>query len=455
VNHVAVFSDITALKDAEQRLHYLAYHDPLTDLPNRSLLADRLRAAISRGERLGSSVALLYLDLDNFKHVNDTLGHEEGDRLLQSMAARLQACVRGKDSVARLGGDEFIVVLEDVTGGAKEAARVAEKILGAMSAPFDLSGFELRMRASIGISLWPQHGQTGEELLKAADAAMYRAKASGRGKYEFFSPDLTRQALERLTLENALRSPKLQEQLVLHYQPQFSVRNGSIVGVEALIRWQHPARGMLSPQAFVPMAEEAGLIHGIGEWVLRTACAQAGQWIESGHPAVRMAVNVSAYQIRDDRIVGIVEAALEQTGLNPSLLELEVTEGALQTGAEATEILGRLKRLGVRLALDDFGTGYSALSSLKLLPFDRLKIDRSFIRDLEQDPDDRALAVAIIAMGRSLGLEIVAEGVETAAQLAFLRKQGCDEMQGYLLGPPVAARELEATLRGLVRARAR
>jgi diguanylate cyclase (GGDEF)-like protein/PAS domain S-box-containing protein len=447
VNYVCVFSDVSEIKDAEQRLDYLVYHDPLTDLPNRSRLSEQLRSAISRGERLGSTVALLYLDLDNFKHVNDTLGHEEGDRLLRSMAARLQVCVRGKDAVARLGGDEFVVLLEDVRD-ANQAARVAEKILAAMSAPFELSGFELRMRASIGISLWPQHGDSAEALLKAADAAMYRAKSGGRGRYEFFSPDLTEQALQRLTLEHALRDPRLTDQLVLHYQPQFSVRTGGLVGAEALIRWQHPARGLLSPDAFVPHAEEAGLIEAIGDWVLRTACAQARLWLDAGHPPFRMAVNVSAYQIRSDRIVEVVRSALSDARLDPRLLELEVTEGALQTVVEAAEILGRLKAVGVQLALDDFGTGYSALSSLKLLPFDRLKIDRSFIRDLEQDPDDRALARAIIAMGRSLGLEIVAEGVETTSQLAFLRKHGCHEMQGYLFGRPEPAHALEATLRG-------
>jgi diguanylate cyclase (GGDEF)-like protein/PAS domain S-box-containing protein len=444
-NYVCVFSDVSAIKNAEQRLDYLVYHDPLTDLPNRSRLNEQLRTAIDRGGRLATSVALLYLDLDDFKHVNDTLGHEEGDRLLRSMAARLQACMRGKDGVARLGGDEFVVLLEDVRD-VNEAARVADRILTAMSAPFELGGFELRMRASIGISLWPQHGDSAESLLKAADAAMFRAKKGGRGRYEFFSPELTEQAMERLTLEHALRAPHLTDQLVLHYQPQFSVRSGELVGAEALVRWQHPARGLLLPNAFVPLAEEAGLIEGIGEWVLRGACAQARMWLDAGHPAFRMAINVSAYQIRNDRIVAMVRSALSDARLDPRLLELEVTEGALQTVSEAAKILDRLKALGVQLALDDFGTGYSALSSLKVLPFDRLKIDRSFIRDLKQDADDRALTRAIIAMGRSLGLEILAEGVETTAQLAYLRKHGCHEMQGYLFGHPEPAHVFEATL---------
>jgi diguanylate cyclase (GGDEF)-like protein len=443
---VCIAQDLRERIAAEERLRYLARHDPLTTLPNRLLLGERLRSAISRAERTGLAVALLYLDLDSFKHVNDTLGHQEGDRLLQAMAARLLACVRGQDEVARLGGDEFVVIVEDVSD-AREPARVAEKIISALSAPFALGGFELRMRASVGISLGPAHGATAEELLKAADAAMYRAKRTGQGRYEFFSEELTVQAMERLTLESTLRDPRLLEQLVLHYQPQVSIAQARTVGVEALIRWRHPARGLLGPHHFIPVAEETGLIHGIGEWVLRTACIQARAWIDAGHPPMRMAVNISAQQITTDAIVAHVVSALRATDLDPSLLELEVTEGALQTGAEAIEVLGRLKRLGVQLALDDFGTGYSGLSSLKLLPFDRLKIDRSFVRDLETDPSDRALVRAIIAMARSLKLEVVAEGVETEAQLAFLREHRCDEIQGYLVAAPMPAEDLQGALR--------
>jgi diguanylate cyclase (GGDEF)-like protein/PAS domain S-box-containing protein len=447
VNHVAVFSDITAIKDAEERLHYIAYHDALTDLPNRLLLHDRLASALDRAARDGTSVALLYLDLDNFKHVNDTLGHEEGDRLLQAMAARIGGCVRGRDRVARLGGDEFVVIEEGVRDP-REAAHVAERILEALSAPVELAGLELRMRASIGISLGPRHGESGEALLKAADAAMYRAKRNGRSSYAFFSEEMTRQALERLTLENALRHPSLTDQLVLQYQPQVEILSGRLVGVEALVRWNHPVRGLLGPNAFVPIAEDAGLVHLIGDWVLRSACRQAREWMRSERGALRMSVNVSAYQLRNERILESVAAALRDSGLPPELLELEVTEGALQTGDEAGAMLERFKQLGVHLALDDFGTGYSALSSLKLLPFDRLKIDRAFVRELEQDANDRALVKAIIAMGRSLGLDIIAEGVETPGQLAFLRKEGCDEMQGFLISAPLDADELERALLG-------
>jgi diguanylate cyclase (GGDEF)-like protein/PAS domain S-box-containing protein len=442
VNHVAVFSDITAIKDAEARLNYLAYHDPLTDLPNRLLLHDRLAAALDRALRSRTSVALLYLDLDNFKHVNDTLGHEEGDRLLQAMAARIGGCVGGNERVARVGGDEFVVIEEDVRDPG-EAAQVATRILEALSGPVEIAGLELRTRASIGISIGPQHGSTPDALLKAADAAMYRAKRNPGSGYEFFSEEMTQQARERLTLEAALRHPDLGEQLLLHYQPQVQIGTGRLVGVEALVRWNHPTRGLLSPNLFVPVAEDAGLAHVISDWVLLRACLQARTWSESGRRPLRMSVNVSAYQLRNDRIVEAVARALRDSGLPPAQLELEITEGALQTGGDAGAILERLKQLGMQLALDDFGTGYSALSSLKLLPFDRLKIDRAFVRTLEADANDRALTRAIIAMGRSLDLEIIAEGVETPGQLAFLRREGCDEMQGYLVSAPLTAEELE------------
>jgi len=445
-NYVCVFSDIAAIKAAEAQLNHLAHHDVLTGLPNRLLLAERVATALRDAQRTGRSVALLFLDLDDFKHVNDTLGHYEGDRLLRMVAGRLRDSLDGNECIARLGGDEFVIVLEQIADF-EEAALVARRVLGAFNAPLELGGLELRMRASIGISLGPQHGVTGEELLKAADAAMYRAKNGGRGTYEFFSAELTRQALERLTLQNALRHPSLNEQLVLEFQPQVCLTTGRLVGVEALVRWQHPTLGRISPMVFIPLAEEIGLIRNIGDWVLQTACAQAAAWRNAGILGLRMAVNVSAHQIRSDALVKSVTTVLQQTGLEPSLLELEVTEGALQTGAGATDVLGRLKRVGVKLALDDFGTGYSALSSLKLLPFDRLKIDRSFVRDLHDDANDQALARAVIAMGRSLGLEVIAEGVESEAQLAFLRDEGCDEMQGYLFGAPMSASELEQRIR--------
>jgi diguanylate cyclase (GGDEF)-like protein/PAS domain S-box-containing protein len=441
-NFVAVFSDISAIKQAEERLNFLAHYDALTTLPNRLLLAERLRLAFDRAQRSGRSVGLLYLDLDDFKHVNDTLGHESGDFLLREMAHRLPRALRASDTVARLGGDEFIVVLDDLAD-VEHAAEVAEKLLKAVSAPFELSGLELRMNASIGISISPLHAATGEDLLKAADAAMYRAKRLGGGNYQFFTSDLTERALEQLTLKNALRHPNLCEQLITHYQPQVSIKTGHIVGVEALVRWQHPTRGLLSPGQFIPMAEEAGLIHVIGECVLKTACAQAKAWQDSGYPPLRIGVNVSAQELRTDAVVKRVESILRATGLHASLLELEVTESALQNQDGIVEILQAIKALGVGLALDDFGSGYSSLGSIRLLPLDRLKIDRSFVRDLQQQEGDRSLIRAIIAMGRTLKLETIAEGVETYSQFSFLRDEGCDEVQGFLLGKPMTAADLD------------
>jgi len=442
-NFVAVFSDISAIKKAEERLNFLAFYDALTNLPNRLLLAERLDAALARGQRSGTSVGVLYLDLDDFKHVNDTLGHEFGDLLLREMARRLPGAIRATDTVARLGGDEFIVVIDDVTE-AQQAAQVAGKLLEAVSAPFELGGLDLRMNASIGIALSPQHGASSEDLLKAADAAMYRAKRMGGGNYQFFSSELTEQAMEQLTLKNALRHPNLDDQLVLHYQPQVSVKTGRIVGVEALVRWQHPTRGLLSPGQFIAIAESAGLIQVIGAWVLRTGCAHAKAWQDSGYPPLRMAINVSAHQLRSNDIVERVRWVLHDTGLEPSLLELEITESALQIGDGVVAVLQELKQLGVRLALDDFGAGYSSLGSIRSLPLDRLKIDRSFVCDLQHQENDRSLVRAIIAMGRTLKLEVLAEGVETYNQFSFLRDEQCDEVQGYLLGKPMTANDFNA-----------
>ncbi len=444
-NYVLVFSDISAIKDAESRLSHLAYHDALTDLPNRRLLSDRLTMALHRASRTASSVCVLYIDLDEFKHVNDTLGHDQGDGLLKVMAERLSATLRVNDTLARLGGDEFIVVMEDVQE-IRYAGQVAEAILTAVAMPCLVGGIELRMSASIGISVSPDHGTSAEELLKAADAAMYRAKGAGRNSFQFYSAELTERALERLTLKNAIRHPEFQSQLVLRYQPQVSLRTGKIVGVEALVRWQHPTRGLLMPAQFVPIAEEAGLVHVIGEQVLAEACRQAAAWQGAGHRDLRVAVNISPAEARTARLRSVVEQILSETALPPHLLELEVTEGALQVSDASLAVLSDLKALGTKLSLDDFGTGYSALYSLKALPFDRVKIDRSFIRDMEHGQDDQALVRAIIAMAKSLGMALIAEGVETEAQVKLLREYGCDEVQGYLLGKPMSPTEIESLL---------
>jgi diguanylate cyclase (GGDEF)-like protein len=446
VNYVFVLSDISDMKEVERKLHELAHYDALTRLPNRRLFLERGRLALERAQRSQLPVALLYLDLDDFKDVNDTFGHAEGDRLLTEMAERLLSCLRSTDTLARLGGDEFVVILEDVENQL-EASQVAQKLLAAISSPYALRGIELQPRASIGISLGLSHGATVEELLRASDAAMYRAKRRGGAAFEFFSPELTNQAMEKLQLQNALRHPDLLSQLVVHYQPQLDLRSDAIVAVEALVRWNSPEGGLLLPGRFIKAAEEAGLITAIGEWVLRTACNDAVAWQSSLQGlSLRVAVNVSAHQIQDERIVEAVRLALGETGLHPALLELEVTEDALQIGDAAKRVLQQLKQLDVRLALDDFGSGYSSLGSLKALPFDRLKIDRTFLRDVQNDSDARSIVQGIITMAHTLKLGVLAEGVETQEQLAFLRDSQCDEAQGYLIGRPVSADLLHAQI---------
>ncbi len=445
LNYVFVVTDISEMKEVERKLDELAHYDALTSLPNRRLLVDRVRRAMVRAERSQLSVALLYLDLDDFKDVNDTFGHAEGDRLLQEMTQRLSSCVRAADTLARLGGDEFVVLLENIQTQL-DASQVAEKLLKAISMPYWLKGIELRPRASIGIAVGPSHGTTVEELLKSADAAMYRAKHGGGAGFEFFSPELTRMALEKLQLQNALRHPDLRSQLVVHYQPQLDLRTGQIVSAEALVRWNHPTEGLLLPGRFIRAAEEAGIISLIGEWVLRLVCRDAVAWeAPSGNP-LRVAVNVSAHQIKNARIVDAVRLALSESGLAPERLELEVTEDALQVGDDAQHVLHRLKDLGVSLALDDFGSGYSSLGSLKALPFDRLKIDRAFMRDVDSDENGRSLVRAIVAMAHNLNLGVLAEGVENPEQLAFLQEIGCDEAQGYLIGHPLTWEQLQAKI---------
>ena len=445
INYVFVVTDISEMKEVERKLDELAHYDALTALPNRRLLLDRGRRALVRAQRSQLSVALLYLDLDDFKDVNDTFGHAEGDRLLQEMTQRLGSCVRTADTLARLGGDEFVVLLENVQTQL-DASQVAEKLLVAISMPYWLKGIELRPRASIGIAIGPSHGTTVEELLKSADAAMYRAKHGGGAGFEFFTPELTKLALEKLQLQNALRHPDLRSQLVVHYQPQLDLQSGRVVSAEALVRWDHPTEGLLLPGRFIRAAEEAGLISLIGEWVLRVACQEAVAWQSVSENPFRVAVNVSPHQIKNARIVDAVMVALNESGLEPSLLELEVTEDALQVGDEAQRVLNRLKELGVSLALDDFGSGYSSLGSLKALPFDRLKIDRAFMRDVASDSNGRSLVRAIIAMAHNLHLGVLAEGVENEEQLAFLQESRCDEAQGYLIGHPLTSRELQTQI---------
>ncbi len=443
---IGACTDITARKTAEEaarareeRIRYLAYHDALTDLPNRSLLLDRLSQALAQAERDGTEVAVLYMDLDRFKIVNDTLGHPVGDALLRAVAERLRSVLREGDTIARLGGDEFVILLPRISA-ASDVARVAAKALGMLATPFVVSGHELHTSSSLGVSLYPKDGADPEILLKHADTALYHAKDRGRNQYQFFDERMNAQIQGRLALENGLRRAIERKEFVLHYQPQIDLRTHAVTGVEALIRWQHPERGMVPPAEFIPIAEETGLINEIGEWVLWTACRQAREWEEAGLPAVRMAVNLSLRQLRREDLTARVQAVLQETGLAPQRLELEITESSLMVDPEQIiETLHELREIGIQLAMDDLGTGYSSLSYLKRLPIDRLKIDRCFVRDLPENPDDVAIVQAILAMARQLEIHVVAEGVETSTQGRFLREQRCEEAQGYAFSRPLPA----------------
>lgn len=446
---IEVMRDITDVLQYEEKLAYLTHHDTLTGLPNRALLHDRIDQAILHAERAGGNVAVLFLDLDGFKNVNDTLGHEAGDRLLCTVAARLQDLVRKSDTVARLGGDEFVMVLEQAH--ADTAALIARKILDAVQQPITIERHELRIGVSIGICLYPQDGLNQQTLLRNADTAMYQAKEQGRHNYQFYREQMNASAVYRMRLQHALHKAIESRGLALYYQPKVNLGSGAIVGVEALLRWHHPELGNISPADFIPVAEESGLILALGEWVLFEACRQQRKWQEQGLPPLSMAVNVSARQFRGQNLAGLVSEAMRETGMDPHYLELELTESILMTGdsydqAQVLTTLNRLRALGVQLSIDDFGTGYSSLSYLKRFPVDALKIDRSFVRDIPHDKDDTAIATAIIAMGHSLELKVVAEGVEQPEQAAFLRSLGCDESQGFFYSPAVPANQLAALL---------
>ncbi len=441
-HYVGVFTDLTEIKDSEARLDYLAHHDALTGLPNRFEIDVRLRHSIERAHRDRSRVGLLFINLDQFKKVNDALGHRLGDRLLMACARRLRQTLREEDTVARVGGDEFMAALEQIHAPS-DAAVVAQKVIDAFNRPFEIDGHGLYLTASVGVSLCPGDSEDAETLIKNASAAMYQAKLEGRNAFRFFTPGLTAEARERFRLENALRTALENGQLALHYQPQVELETGRIKGAEALLRWRHPELGQVPPAKFIPLAEENGLILPIGEWVIRSACAQASAWAAAGVAFEWVAVNVSGPQIQRGDLVEVVRRALQDTGLSPRRLELEVTESCVMRDAEqAAQTLNALKALGVRIAIDDFGTGYSSMSYLQRLPVDKLKIDRSFVADIPRREESGAIARAVIALARSLQLKVVAEGVETEAQQAFLRSEGCDEAQGYLYAPPLEAAEL-------------
>ena len=444
---VMVLHDVSVARAESRQMAHQAQHDSLTDLPNRTLLSDRLIQAMALAQRHKKQLAVLFLDVDRFKHINDSLGHDIGDRLLQSLAERLLACVRASDTVSRQGGDEFVILLSEITR-AEDAAITAGRILLALSAPHPIDQHELHVTVSIGIAIYPEDGTEPEVLLKNADFAMYEAKESCRNTYKFFKPEMNSRAIERQSLASDLRHAMVRQEFVLHYQPKINLDTGAIIGAEALIRWHHPIRGLVPPAQFIPIAEDCGFIVPIGRWVLAEACRQARAWQDAGLTPMSMAVNISAAELRARDFVTGVRAVLSETGLNASFLELEITETFLIQDTEATsEVLRELKDMGVQIALDDFGTGYSSLSHLKRFPIDTLKIDQSFVRDLTTDADDASIVNAVISMGKSLKMRVVAEGVETPEQLASLKHRGCPEAQGYYFSRPVVAGELVQLLR--------
>ena len=443
---VGTLLDVTDRTRAEQEIHHLANYDSLTGLPNRNLLHDRLQQAIVQSARMQGSVGVLFLDLDRFKGVNESLGHKAGDQLLRTVAERLRVCVRESDTLARVGGDEFVIILS-IVADEDGVSSAASKILAIISEPFVIEEQELYLTTSIGVAVYPTDGADVQTLLKHADLAMYQAKDMDRNNFQFFSSDLNVKVMERMVLESSLRRALERDEFELFYQAQVDVVERTIIGFEALLRWRHPELGMISPEKFIPLAEETGLILSIGEWVLRTACRQAKAWQNAGLPPVRMAVNLSGKQFRT-KLDQVVASILLETGLGASWLELELTESILmRNAAENQQLLQALSGMGCSLSIDDFGTGYSSLAYLKNFPLGRLKIDRSFVRDIITNPDDRAIAKIIIDMAHTLKMEVTAEGVEDNDQLELLKSYGCREIQGFLFSKPLAAAAAEALLR--------
>ena len=443
---VIVFHDVSATKAMALKMTHLAQHDFLTNLPNRVLLNDRIEQAITLASRHHTQLAVLYLDLDNFKHINDSLGHATGDKLLQSVTKRLKECVRDSDTVSRQGGDEFVILLAE-TKNSEDAAISAQKILDHMQAMHQLDKSQLHITTSIGISVYPADGADAETLIQSADTAMYFAKEKGRNNYQFFKGEMNARAVERSIIENNLRRALEKQQFTLLYQPKVNINTGQVTGAEALLRWQHDEWGEVVPDIFVPVAEDSGLIIPIGRWVLRQACKQAKVWQDAGLQDITLAINISAQEFLQKYFVEGVRAALIETGLAAHFLELEITESVLMRDAESSKsILQQLKKMGLKLAVDDFGTGYSSLSYLQRFPIDVLKIDQSFVQNIESAKDDGIIVSAIISMGNSLKLKVVAEGVETSSQLAFLKARHCEEGQGYFFSHPLTADKFAALL---------
>jgi diguanylate cyclase (GGDEF)-like protein/PAS domain S-box-containing protein len=454
-HYIASGKDVSDRVKAQEKLEYLAHHDVLTGLPNRALLADRIEQALSRARRDNSAMAVMFLDLDGFKAINDTAGHQVGDRLLAEIANRLRAAVRENDTVARLGGDEFAIILEG-TKSMSSVGGIARKLLYSLAAPVHVDGADLYVTTSIGVSRFPRDGEDVHTLLRKADSAMYRAKEAGKNTFRFYSQLEGDEDAQRLELEQQLRRAIERREFALFFQPQMSIDTGTVVGCEALIRWNHPTQGLVMPGVFVPVLEESGLIVEAGDWVLREACRQARSWRLAGLPSLRIAVNVSARQFSKRDLVGDVARILDETGTEPHRLHIEITEGTIAAKFErSVEIMKKLNALGVKIAVDDFGVGYSSLNYLKRLPIHSLKIDRSFIHEVTTDQNDAAIARTIIALAHNLGLDVIAEGVETLEQMFFLSRQGCNEVQGYLVGQPMPPDQFAAWLRENPRVRIR
>jgi len=441
--HLSAQQQLEAQKLSLERL---AHHDALTGLPNRLLFLDRLQQAIKKAHRDDNQLAVLFVDLDRFKRINDSLGHATGDTVLTTVARRLQGCLREEDVVARLGGDEFTIIMGSLHKP-QHAMLMAQKLIGSLQRPVMHEDHELYVSASVGISLYPQDGQNAELLLQNADAAMYKAKHEGRSNFQFYTADMTELAFERVLMETQLHRALEQEQFVVYYQSQVDLLTGKLMGLEALVRWQHPELGLLLPTRFIPLSEDTGLILPLGRWVLQTACRQIAAWHKADLYPGRIAVNLAGNQLNNDNVLPTIEQTLAENDCQPDWLELEITESVImEQHGRSFNSLRRLKELGIELAIDDFGTGYSSLAHLKRLPVSRLKIDRSFIRDIPQDSSNMAIARAVIAMGQSMGLRVIAEGVETAEQKAFLAAEGCDEIQGYICGRPLPADQMTAIL---------
>ncbi|TFG92649.1 MAG: bifunctional diguanylate cyclase/phosphodiesterase, partial [Syntrophobacterales bacterium] len=439
--------DITERKRSEERIEYLATHDTLTNLPNRLMFNQLLNHALQGAQRYERQLAVFFIDLDRFKIINDTLGHDAGDQLLQEIAIRLKQTLRAMDVIARLGGDEFVILIEEVSD-LSQVTTVAHNVLSAVIKPMSIMDQECRVTASIGISIYPKDGEDEQSLMKNADIAMYFAKEEGKNNYQFYSKDIKAQSIERLLIETNLRQALKLDELSLHYQAKLDFKTNAITGVEALLRWQNPSLGSVTPLQLIPIAEETGLIVPIGRWVLKTACSQNVAWQREGLPPVCMAVNLSLRQLTDEGLIEDIKTALEDSGMAPELLELEITESmVMHNPARMIKVLSKIKEMGVRLAIDDFGTGYSSLAQIKYFPIDTIKVDRSFIRNIPDDSEDKAIAEAIIAMGKTLSLTVVAEGVETQEQMDFLEERACDQMQGFYFSKPIVPEEFADLLR--------